>query len=137
MEKYKDILHLPHHRSPHRPSMPRRDRAAQFAPFSALAGHREGTEEEGRITQPRIFLGEDEMLRLEGRLGEIATQVAQRPEVVITYFVPDGRKDVGEYVRVLGRVKGVDLHRQMLVLEGRREIPLGDIIALDGGVLEE
>ena len=37
---YDDILHLPHHVSSVHPPMPLRDRAAQFAPFAALTGHR-------------------------------------------------------------------------------------------------
>lgn len=36
--KYDDIINLPHHRSNVRPHMSLRDRAAQFAPFSALTG---------------------------------------------------------------------------------------------------
>lgn len=35
---YFDLLHLPHHSSPTRPRLSRSDRAAQFAPFSALSG---------------------------------------------------------------------------------------------------
>ena len=35
---YDDIIHLPHHVSATRPQMPMSDRAAQFAPFSALTG---------------------------------------------------------------------------------------------------
>lgn len=37
--KYKDIINMPHHRSKKRPHMSREDRAAQFAPFSALKGY--------------------------------------------------------------------------------------------------
>ena len=37
---YDDIIDLPHHVSSAHPPMPLRDRAAQFAPFAALTGHR-------------------------------------------------------------------------------------------------
>lgn len=40
-DKYGDIIHLPHHQSARRPQMPLLDRAAQFAPFSALEGYEE------------------------------------------------------------------------------------------------
>lgn len=38
--KYDDIIDLPHPEPQTRPRMPMRDRAAQFAPFAALTGHR-------------------------------------------------------------------------------------------------
>ncbi len=40
-QQYEDIIHLPHHQSARRPRMPLMDRAAQFAPFSALEGYEE------------------------------------------------------------------------------------------------
>lgn len=39
--QYDDIIHLPHHQSSRHPQMPAADRAAQFAPFSALVGYEE------------------------------------------------------------------------------------------------
>lgn len=37
---YDDIINLPHPTSAKHPRMPLSDRAAQFAPFAALSGHR-------------------------------------------------------------------------------------------------
>ncbi|MBQ2097568.1 MAG: hypothetical protein IKP73_02795 [Bacteroidales bacterium] len=37
-DNYSDIINLPHHVSTRHPQMPMIDRAAQFAPFSALTG---------------------------------------------------------------------------------------------------
>ena len=39
--EYDDIIHLPHPQSLRHPQMPVADRAAQFAPFSALVGYDE------------------------------------------------------------------------------------------------
>ena len=39
--EYDDIIHLPHPQSCRHPQMPVADRAAQFAPFSALVGYDE------------------------------------------------------------------------------------------------
>lgn len=47
--RYDDIIHLPHHTSAVHPRMPVRDRAAQFAPFSALTGHGEAIREARRL----------------------------------------------------------------------------------------
>ena len=43
--RYDDILHLPHHVSSVHPQMPLAERAAQFAPFAALAGFEEAVRE--------------------------------------------------------------------------------------------
>lgn len=40
-DKYDDIINLPHHVSVKHKPMPLMDRAAQFAPFSALTGYDE------------------------------------------------------------------------------------------------
>ena len=39
IEKYKDIIDLPHHKSAVHKPMSMMNRAAQFAPFAALTGH--------------------------------------------------------------------------------------------------
>ena len=44
-DKYDDIINMPHHVSKSRGQMPRRNRAAQFAPFAALTGYEEVIEE--------------------------------------------------------------------------------------------
>ena len=55
--KYDDILDCPHHVSSVHPPMPLIDRAAQFAPFSALTGYEEIVKEEARLTEQRTGRG--------------------------------------------------------------------------------
>ncbi len=43
--RYDDMLELPHHVSAKHPRMSRRDRAAQFSPFKALAGYEDAVRE--------------------------------------------------------------------------------------------
>ena len=57
---YSDIIVLPHHQSATRPHMSLHDRAAQFAPFAALSGYDEMVDEEARITDREISLGDSE-----------------------------------------------------------------------------
>ena len=43
--KYDEILNLPHFVSKKHPQMPKSDRAAQLAPYSALSGYEDAVEE--------------------------------------------------------------------------------------------
>lgn len=45
ISRYADIINLPHHVSTKHPHMSMLDRAAQFAPFSALDGYEDQIEE--------------------------------------------------------------------------------------------
>ena len=52
---YDDIIHLPHHVSKRHPQMSLYNRAAQFAPFAALAGYEEAIAETARQTSSKII----------------------------------------------------------------------------------
>lgn len=48
MNRYSDIINLPHHVSKNHPPMSRQNRAAQFSPFAALTGYEESIESAAR-----------------------------------------------------------------------------------------
>ena len=56
MGKYDDILNMPHHVSKKHPKLSMEQRAAQFAPFSALTGYEDKVKETARFTESRIEL---------------------------------------------------------------------------------
>ena len=70
-DDYRELLHLPHHRSQIHAPMPRRDRAAQFAPFAALTGFDAQLRETERQTQAQAEPHEDEFHELDQRLPEL------------------------------------------------------------------
>lgn len=51
---YDDIIDLPHHVSSRHPQMPLIDRAAQFSPFAALAGHDAAIRETERLAEDKM-----------------------------------------------------------------------------------
>ena len=53
-DRYNKIIDMPHHVSPTRSRMSRPDRAAQFAPYSALSGYEDAVEETARLTNKKI-----------------------------------------------------------------------------------
>ena len=63
--KYDDMLHLPHHISLTRRRMTMAERAAQFSPFAALAGHEDAIQETSRVVGRRFDLSEEEKAVLD------------------------------------------------------------------------
>lgn len=131
---YDDIINLPHHVSRTRPQMPQADRAAQFAPFSALVGYGAALVETARLTDRRIELEEDDRAALDRKQQELLERIGERPEVAITWFVPDARKDGGQYITTVGRLKRIDEVRRVMVLVDRTEIPLNDIFDIEAEI---
>lgn len=122
--KYDDIIHLPHHVSSKRVPMSRLDRAAQFSPFAALTGYEAVIQETGRLTDTQAELDEGRKAELNEKLSRIFEAIGEQPQVNITYFQPDARKNGGAYVSVTGRVKKVDLYEQRILLTDGTAIPL-------------
>ena len=134
---YADIIDLPHWESPTRPRMSRYNRAAQFSPFAALTGYDDIIREEARETGTWIEPGESQKEQIDWRLNEIAAAIEekQQPSVQIVYFVPDTKKDGGEYVTAKGSVRKIDPVRRRLLLANedgqKQEIALDRITSID------
>ena len=136
MQDYEDIIHLPHHVSETHPRMSRLNRAAQFSPFAALTGYGAAIQEAGRLTDRKIQLDEDSQAVLDRKLAILREQVSKRPEVTVTYFQPDGKKDGGAYASFSGQVKKIQDYEQLLVFTDGTQIPFSDILDLDGEMFE-
>ena len=78
-EKYEEIINLSHHTSSVRAPMPRADRAAQFAPYSALSGYEDAVEETARITDTPIELDEYEKEQINGALTSLLSSTPHLP----------------------------------------------------------
>lgn len=132
--KYDDIIKLSHHISKKHPQMSMEERAAQFAPFAALVGYEDAVEETARITTKRIELNEEEKNALDIKLQMLNEQIHIQiyPNVTIMYFVPDLKKDGGKYIKISGTVKRIDEYKQLIILDDKTEIPISEIISING-----
>ena len=128
---YDDIIHLPHPTSSKHPRMPIADRAAIFSPFAALAGHSAAIAETARLTNQKAELDEDARAELDRRQAVLLEQIGQQPEVTVTWFQPDERKDGGAYVTTTGWLKKIDEIERVLVLTDGTRIPLEDVAGLE------
>ena len=133
---YDDIIHLPRHVSTKHPQMALSDRAAQFSPFAALTGHGAAIKETARLTDERVQLDEYMINVLSDRLQIIAERLKDKPEIMITYFQPDEKKNGGAYVTTTGTVKKIDVYERIVVMTDRQEIPIDDIVGIEGQIFE-
>ena len=129
-DDYRELLHLPHHRSQTHAPMPRRDRAAQFAPFAALTGFDAQLRETERQTQAQAEPNEDALQELDQSLHTLFACVHTQPAVQVRWFVPDAKKSGGAYKAAAGRVLQLDRNQSLLVLDSGPVIALGAIAEL-------
>lgn len=128
MNKYKDIINLPHHVSKNHPRMSLNNRSAQFAPFSALTGYSEKIKETARITDKKIELDEGLKTVINNRLQIIKENIKSMPQVTITYFIKDQRKSGGSYKTIITNIKKIDeINKTITLIEGPK-INIDDII---------
>lgn len=133
---YDDIIHLPHHVSKTRPQMSQEDRAAQFSPFAALTGYDAAILETGRLTEDKLELGEESRAILDRKQRYLAEIIDTKPEITVTYFVPDEKKSGGAYSTVTGFLKRIDEYERVLMLTDGRKIQLDAIFDIESDEFE-
>lgn len=128
MNKYQNIINLPHHVSKNHPRMSLNNRSAQFAPFSALTGYSEKIKETARITDKKIELDEGLKTVINNRLQIIKENIKSVPQVIITYFIKDQRKSGGSYKTIITNIKKIDEVNKIFILTNNEKIQIDDII---------
>lgn len=128
-DEYEDILYEERPLSGMRAPMPRRQRAAQFAPFAALHGHGEAVAETGRLTDRALSPDDGEIEQIDRMLCRLSMQLPAN--VRVTYFEPDPRKEGGRYVTAPVCVRRVDTVAQVLCLQDRTEIPFARLLRVE------
>ena len=134
--EYDDIIHLPRPISKTHPPMPMMDRAAQFSPFAALTDYDAAIKETARLTDEKIELDEYAKDALNERLQILAERIKDHPEIAITYFQPDAKKNGGTYVTAIGAVKKIDEYERFVVMTDGTAIFFEDIVRIDGQIFD-
>lgn len=129
--KYDDIINMPHHVSKKHPRMSLENRSAQFAPFAALTGYEEEVEETARTTDKRIEITDEIKNTINMRLKIIQEKLYTKPKVTITYFIPDNKKEGGNYKKVTSNLLKIDKYKQLIILKDKIEVPVNSIIDMD------
>ena len=135
--KYKDILNMKYPNPEIGRDFPDKIlREAQFAPFAALTGYNDAIDEAARQTDRKIGLDEYEIERLNNKLKYLS-EAFETDEVVITYYVPDKKKDGGAYVSKSGIVIKVREYERDIVTDDGTKIPIEDIYSISGKMFDD
>ena len=130
MSRYDDILNLERPRFIDLPPMSMHDRAAQFSPFAALVGYEDAVKETARLTDARREMLEDEIAELNRQLGELAERLSERPEIRVTYFIPDKKKDGGRYASKIGNARTIDQYNNTIVFTDGDTVQIKDMYSV-------
>lgn len=114
------------------PKMSMSDRAAQFAPFAALTGHKEAILEQQRTTQTKRILSNEEKLEINEKIIELMNL---KSKCRITYFEKDKTKSGGKYLNRVLSFKRIDELNKVLYLKENIQIQIEDIVDIE--VLEK
>ena len=128
--RYDDIKDKTRPLYPDLPPMPIHDRAAQFSPFAALVGYEDAVEETERLTDSRREMLEDEIAELNRQLRELQSRLRERPEIRVTYFIPDRKKDGGRYASKIGNARTIDQYSNAIVFTDGESIPVKDMYSV-------
>ena len=133
---YDDIINMEHHVSKKHPPMSLYARSSQFAPFAALTGYEDAVKETARETIEQIDIDDEIKCILDSKIQILTEQIKNKPEVSITYFLHDLKKDGGAYITIEGIVKKIDTYNQNIILADKTEISINDIIDISGEIFK-
>lgn len=114
------------------PKMSMSDRAAQFAPFAALTGHKEAILEQQRITQTKRILSNEEKLEINEKIIKLMNL---KSKCRIIYFEKDRTKSGGQYMESVLSFKRIDELNKVLYFKENIQIQIDDIVDIE--VLEK
>ena len=76
-------------------------------------------------------LDEDTKAELDRRQAMLLEHIEEQPEVTVTWFQPDERKEGGAYLTVTGRLKKIDEAERTLTLLDGMSILLEDVVGIE------
>lgn len=135
-DNYNDIINIPYKKSLRRQRMTSIERAAQFSSFAALVGYEEAVEETARQTENQRYLSDNVMEYLNRKLRILNDNLTFVPNITVKFFVPDNKKDGGEYRVLTGEVKKIDDYNNELVMGDGTHIPIYSITEIEGQIFE-
>ncbi len=133
MNNYADIINLKRPSSNHN-HLSIESRASQFSPFAALTGYDNEVKETARITDKRIDIDDGLREMLNAKLNYLNYHIKESPNISITYFVKDHKKEGGKYLTKQGIIKRIDTVNEIIKFNDNMIISMNDIINITGDI---
>ena len=133
MSNYTDIINLKRPVSNHN-HLSIESRASQFSPFAALTGYDNEVKETARITDKRIDIDDGLREMLNAKLNYLNDHIKESPNISITYFVKDPKKEGGKYLTKQGIIKRIDTVNEIIKFNDNMTIPMNDIINITSDI---
>lgn len=136
MDDYSDIINLSRPVSK-RPRMTLEQRSAQFAPFAALTGYEGQVKETARLTNKKTEINEELKEILNKKIQLIQKKIKEQPQIEITYFIPDSKKEGGRYETICNTIQKIDMYTNEFVMLDDTRIDIDDIIDIQGNLFQK
>ena len=133
MNNYTDIINLKRPVSNHN-HLSIESRASQFSPFAALTGYDNEVKETARITDKRIDIDDGLREMLNAKLNYLNDHIKESPNISITYFVKDPKKEGGKYLTKQGIIKRIDTVNEIIKFNDNASISMNDMINITGDI---
>ena len=92
--------------------------------------------ETGRLTDTRIELDENRQALLGEKLQVLSAHLRERPDVTITFFEPDKKKDGGAYRMAAGTIRKIDEYSRKILLSDGSVISIDQIFEVESPLFE-
>lgn len=84
-----------------------------------------------------LLLSDDDKAVLDQKQRILLEHIKECPEITVTWFRPDEKKDGGQYITTTGRLRRIDEFNQVLILVDDIKIPLTHVVDLDSEKLPD
>ena len=101
-----------------------------------LLGYEDAVRETAREVDYRIEIDDELKNILDSKIQLLIENISNKPEIILTYFIPDLSKEGGRYVNKSGIIKKIDMFNQIIILEDRSKILISDIIDISGDIFK-
>ena len=128
---YSDIMNMERPQFTKYKKMNILDRAAQFAPFAALKGHKNAVDEKAKLTEKKRILDENKKEEINQVIFYILNNLDKKINVKLLHFVKDDKKTGGRYEILVGVIKKIKEIEKILIFEDGTNINIENIYEME------